>query len=720
MLRKSRDKRLSSFRRIMARKTKANRAAERPAPRRPTRQRRPAPPKRGAGLVERALRWVLLWVLRILWRIAWRVGAVTALVLAGAVAYYTATLPPVDQLLDGRDRGSVTLLDKDGNVFAWRGDQFGGQLRSTEVSPHLKNAVIATEDRRFYHHFGVDPLGILRALYINLRAGRMVQGGSTLTQQTAKVVFLENERSWERKLREVPLALAMELKYAKDDILSIYMNRVYLGAGTYGFEAAAQRYFGKSAREVNPAEAAMLAGLLKAPSRYAPTSDLAAAQGRAAVIIGLMHDQGFLTDAQAQAALDRPAELSQAAAQRAGGYFADWVMESGPAFLTRSTAEDVEIATTFDPAIQKAAEAALAKVFETKVRKGSEAQAAIVVLSADGAVRAMVGGREITPQAGQFNRATQALRQTGSVFKPVVYAAALAAGMMPNDIVEDAPISIEVPGSGTWTPRNYGRTYRGPITLTEALAHSVNTAAVRVSEQVGRDKVVEMARKLGMSGPFAPGPAIALGTTEAPLIDMAGVYACFLNGGMRVTPYGVRRIRLRGEKGELLGSDRAEPVRVLTPRQAALLTGMLREVVVSGTGRRAALADREIAGKTGTTSAARDAWFIGFSAQYVVAVWMGYDDNRPLSHVTGGGLPAEIFRETMQRIHEGLPALPLPAETPPPGEGTLIAAAPTLADPDADPLSLGIFRDVLRGLGLEATDPDRRARRERERAGADR
>ncbi|MEM8740418.1 MAG: PBP1A family penicillin-binding protein [Pseudomonadota bacterium] len=655
-------------------------------------------PPTGPGLVERTLRRVFGLALRLAWRIGWRVSAMVALVVALATGYQFAALPPLADLLDGRDKGSVVLLDRNGTVFAWRGDQYGGALTATDVSPHLIDAIIATEDRRFWHHPGIDPIGISRAILVNIQAGDLVQGGSTLTQQAAKVVFLDYQLGWSRKLREIPLALAMELKYEKTDILSIYLNRVYLGAGTYGFEAAAQRYFAKSAREVTPAEAAMLAGLLKAPSRYAPTSNLAAAQNRAAVIVGLMRAQGFLTDAQAAEALANPAQLSQAAADRAGGYFADWVMSAGPNYLTRATTEDVEIRTTFDPKIQRAAEEALAQVFATKVREGSQAQAAIVVLSRDGAVRALVGGREITPQAGQFNRATMALRQTGSIFKPVIYAAALAAGWSPQDKVLDAPLTLNVPGSGRWSPQNYSRTYLGEITLTEALARSVNTAAVRISEELGRQQVLGLARALGISGEFGPGPAIALGTTEAPLIEMAGVYATFLNAGRKVAPYGLREIRLRGAEETLLGmTDRVESTAVLPAPVAGQIVAMLQTVIEEGTGRRAAVPGYPLAGKTGTTSAARDAWFIGFSADHVVAVWMGYDNNAPLTGVTGGGLPAEIFREVMARLLAGTDPRPLPSASPVAPSGLQLAQR-TPEDAEAE----SILSAVLRGLGLES------------------
>ena len=397
-------------------------------------------------------------MLRLLWGFTWRVGLVIALGLAATTAYYYTVLPAPDRLFDARGAGSVTMLDRHGDVFAWRGEQYGGELRAGEVSPHLVNAVIAAEDRRFYQHFGLDPRGIVRALVVNFRAGRLVQGGSTLTQQVAKNVFLDATRSLERKIKEVPMALALELKYAKEEILSVYLNRVYLGAGTYGFEAASQRYFGKSARVLDPAEAAMLAGLLRAPSRYAPTSDLSLAQGRASVIVRLMEEQGFLTEEQTIRALATPAVLSTAAAARAGGAFADWVMEEAPSYLTDQTSEDVLIKTTFDPEIQRAAEEALARVFDTKVREGSEAEAAIVVMSSDGAVRAIVGGR--AHGQARFNRATQALRQTGSVFKPIVYAAALEDGMRPFDVVDDAPLTIR-----GWSPSNYTGRYLGPVTL---------------------------------------------------------------------------------------------------------------------------------------------------------------------------------------------------------------------------------------------------------------
>ncbi|MGL4311860.1 MAG: transglycosylase domain-containing protein, partial [Paracoccaceae bacterium] len=607
-----------------------------------------------------------------------------ALIVAGFTAYYYTQLPPLESLLDGRARGSVTMLDREGQVFAWRGETFGGQITAETVSPYLKNAVVATEDKRFYRHFGISPRGIASAISINMREGRgplSGNGGSTITQQVAKLLCLgvpydpqawKTEAEYEedcrvttvaRKLKEVPYSFAMEAKYGKDAVLTIYLNRAYMGAGARGFEAAAQRYFGKSAANVRPAEAAMLAGILKAPTRYAPTGNLERSQDRAAVVIGLMEEQGYLTKAEADDARANPATLSPAAKQATGGWFADWVMQSTPDFFSNETTEDVVLRTTLDQRIQKSAEEALAYIFANKVKEGSEAQAAIVVMSADGAVRAMVGGRNI-PNPGDFNRATQAKRQTGSAFKPFVYAAALELGYTYNDYVDDAPLTIDVPGSGPYTPKNYTNEYLGRVTLTEALKHSANTAAVRISEAAGRDLVRQIATDFGFEANLADGPALALGVSEGTLINMTGAYAGILNGGTSVTPYGLTELQLTGDDAPLIGQTGGMGERVISEAAARELTYMMYQVVQSGTGTRARLDDREVAGKTGTTQAARDAWFIGFTGDYVTGVWMGYDDNRPLSGVTGGGLPAEIWRETMVRVEEGQPVTPLPMVVP--------------------------------------------------------
>jgi penicillin-binding protein 1A len=653
----------------------------------PALQRRTAASGRAVqrrGLVAGLFYGLTRFIWRMVWGIFWRGAVISGLILGSIIFYMYAQLPPVTALLDGRARGSVTLLDRDERVFAWRGETFGGQITAQTVSPYLLNAVVATEDKRFFRHFGISPRGIASAVRINLSEGRGPldgNGGSTITQQVAKLLCLgvpydqakwKSESDYEddcraggiwRKIKEIPFSMAMEFKYSKNEILTIYFNRAYLGAGARGFEAAAQRYFGISANEVTPAQAAMLAGLLKAPSKYAPTNNLQRAQDRANVILGLMQDQGYLTTQQADEARLRPAQLSQAAQAKFGGAFADWLMEAAPAFLTSQTTEDVIIHTTLDQTMQAKAEQALAWVFENKVKEGSKAQAAIVVMSADGAVRAMVGGRKIEA-AGSFNRATQALRQTGSSFKPFVYAAALDLGWDPLSFVDDSPLTINIPGSGPWTPKNYDDEFKGWVTLTDALKESRNIPAVRVSEEVGRDAVRAVAQGFGIDSDLAAGPALALGASESTLIEMTGAYAGILNGGSSVTPYGLMELRLQGEDEPLMGAGGGIGERVISEQAAQLLTYMMNQVVESGTGTRARLEGRPVAGKTGTTTAGRDAWFIGFTADYVTGVWMGYDDNQPLSGVTGGGLPAEIWHEVMVRISEDLPVTPLPMIIP--------------------------------------------------------
>ncbi len=630
------------------------------------------------------LGWITLRTLRLAYAIGLRAAIFAALVVGAATWYFHSELPPVSELIDSRTSGSVTLLDRHGAVFAWRGKQFGGLITASTVAPVLKNSVLATEDRRFYRHFGVSPRGIASAVWINLREGRgpfTGHGGSTITQQVAKLMCLgvsydsdrwESEEAYEaecrrgtiwRKVKEVPFAVAMELKYSKDEILTVYLNRSYLGAGTYGFEAASQRYFGKSATKVNVAEAAMLAGLLTAPTRYAPTNNLQRAQARASVVLNLLADQGYISPTDAAGAKAAPAELSAAAQARAGGYFADWVMGSGPSFLTRNATEDVIIRTTFDPRLQKAAEEGLRTVLDAKLMVGSKAQAAVVVMSADGAVRAMVGGRRFKGVAGAFNRAIMAKRQTGSAFKPFVYATALERGYRVNDTVRDAPLTIDTPRAPAWSPRNYTGEFVGETTLTEAFAQSLNVPAVRISEAVGRERVRQVAQSFGIESELAPGPALALGASESTLLEMTGAYAGILNGGTSVRPYGLIDLRLIDDDTPLMGKVGGMGGRAISRTAARRLIYMMVQAVEQGTGQRARLSDRVVAGKTGTTQAARDAWFLGFTADYVAGVWMGYDDNTPLRGVTGGGLPAEIWHEVMLRVHDGLPVRDLPMIT---------------------------------------------------------
>ena len=679
---------------LVAEKRYATEAPQKAPPKRKPRKspkRKPANKRGFIGLLTALIGGIF----RAIWRLIWGGLAIVAVMIGLGVFYFASQMPPAETLIDGRARGSVTLEDRFGDIFAWRGDQFGGAITVDTVSPHLVNAVVASEDKRFYRHLGVSPRGIASAVRINLRAGRgplSGNGGSTITQQVAKLTCFGNpyrpgewasEADYEascrtntlwRKVKEAVFAMGMEAAYTKNEILTIYLNRAYLGAGSRGFEAASERYFGKSAANVRPAEAAMLSSLLPAPSTRAPTRDLEAAQRRANVIVGLMEVQGYLSTAEANEARNNPATLSPAAKQDAGGYFADWVMASGPSFLTRDTTEDVNIKTTFDQDIQTAAEDALRWVFENKVKAGSEAEAAIVVMSADGAVRAMVGGRS-DPNPGDFNRATQARRQPGSAFKPFIFAAALEMDVSPFATVQDTNQCWTTPGSGEWCPKNYDRQFNGPVTLIQSLRESRNVPAVVLSEFVGRDIVRDVANGFGIASDLADGPALALGVSESTLIEMTGAYAGILNGGSLVQPYGLVELSLQGEDSPLMGLGGGIRERILRERSARALTWMMHDVVMNGTGARAQIPGWQIAGKTGTTQSARDAWFIGFTGDYVTGVWMGYDDNSPLSGVTGGGLPADIWRETMTRVLVNRQPVPLPMQAP--------AGATGQSDPNA-------------------------------------
>lgn len=670
------DKRYSSKK--PAAKSSAARKSRKTTAKRP-RRRAPKRSNRPKGILGWPI-FLIRWILRLIWRLTWKGAVVVALIIGMGVFYFASTMPELNAMLDGRAKGSVTILDRYGDVYAWRGAQRGRTITTSTVSPYLRDAVVASEDKRFYSHLGVSPRGVASAVRINLREGRgplSGHGGSTLTQQVAKLLCLgvpydadrwKNETAYEadcrrgslwRKIKEAVYALALEAKFTKDEILTIYLNRAYLGAGSHGFDAAAQRYFAIPASELNPAQAAMLAGMLPKPSVYAPTTNLKRSQDRAATVLRLMNEQGYLDKAQTTKAQQNPATLSRAAKAQAGGYFADWIMGDLPAFLTRKTTEDVIIKTTLDPRIQKVTEAAMAKIFKTKVSSGSKAQAAIVVMSADGAVRAMVGGRE-TRVTGAFNRATQAKRQTGSAFKPFVYAAALDMGYRWDDFILDEPYCLNVPGSGQWCPKNYTRKHYGNVSLTEALARSLNIPAVKVAEDVGLEAVRSVASMFGIESDLAAGPALALGASESTLLETTGAFSGILNGGSAVIPYGLTELSLVGDRDPLMTQSGGIGERVISQQAAQQLVYMMSRVVEAGTGTRAKIDGLEIAGKTGTTNSARDAWFIGFTAEYVMGVWMGYDDNTPLKGVTGGGLPAEMWREAMVGIQSELVPTPLP------------------------------------------------------------
>ncbi|MBV8777865.1 MAG: PBP1A family penicillin-binding protein [Alphaproteobacteria bacterium] len=576
-----------------------------------------------------------------------------AIIGGGAIGYFALTLPDTDQLTAAERRPSVTILAADGSILATFGDLFGQPLTLKQMSPWLPKAVIATEDRRFYSHFGIDPVGLVRAAFADVKSGHLVQGGSTITQQLAKTVFLTPERSLGRKIREALLALWLERHFNKDQILEIYLNRVYLGAGAYGVDAAAHRYFGKSAAKLNLYESAVLAGLLKAPTRFSPTRDKEKTAARAAQVLDLMVETGAIDQPQEAAAQRSGVELNKIALARPGmRYFADWVADQVRDFAGTGD-RDLTVRTTLDPRMQAAAESVIA---DTLARHGLQdvvSQGALVAMTPDGAVRAMVGGRDYNES--QFNRATQAQRQPGSAFKPFVYLAGIEAGLRPGDRFVDGPIQI-----GNWRPHNYTNKYLGEISVAEALAESVNTVAVQVAQRAGILQVIAAANRLGITSDLARDASIALGTNEVNLLELVSAYAPFANGGNGVLAYGISEIR--DSSGAVVyrraGSG---PGQVVPPDEVGVMNQLLSGVIAHGTGKAAAL-PRPAAGKTGTTQEYRDAWFIGYTADLVAGVWFGNDDNTPMNKVTGGSLPAPAWKAFMLAATQGMPIRPLPTE----------------------------------------------------------
>jgi penicillin-binding protein 1A len=536
------------------------------------------------------------------------------------------------------------------------GDIYGDYLQFNDFPKSLTDAVIATEDRNFYHHFGIDPLGLLRATFANIRAGHVVQGGSTITQQVAKNVFLTPEKSYLRKIKEALLAFKLEAHFSKKEIITIYLNRVYLGAGSYGVDAAAKRYFGKSAREMKLAESAIMAGLLKAPSRYAPTSNPTRSRKRADQILVNMEDAGYLTKAQSDRArkdLENSMKGRKPNSQSTF-YFADWIADQLPEYIG-NVDEDLVVTTSLRPDWQAMAEKSMAEIMDKNADKMNASQAAILAMSPSGAIRVMIGGRSYAES--QYNRTTQSQRQPGSAFKPFVYLAGLDDGLTPDTVMNDEPLSIKIAG-GHWSPQNYTHKYAGEMTLKQALTESINTIAVQVSELAGREKVISMARRLGITADMQPVPSIALGATEISLLELTNAYAHLASGGEIVYPYGI--LEIRTSKGKLLYERHpTNNQMVLDGNVVGMMNEMLMSVVNSGTGRSAKI-DRQVAGKTGTTSDYKDAWFIGYTTDLVAGVWVGNDDNDSMKKVTGGTLPANIWRGFMAAASAGTPASNLP------------------------------------------------------------
>lgn len=550
---------------------------------------------------------------------------------------------------------ALTVLDADGNEIGSRGGSSAPIVPLAELPPYLVKAFIATEDQRFYSHFGIDFRGIARAAWVNLRAGGFVEGGSTITQQLAKNLYLDSDRTLWRKAQEALIALWLESNHSKDELLTLYLNRVYMGAGNYGVDAAAHYYFGKSARDVSLPEAAVLAGLPKAPSRFAPTNDLALAQARASVVLARLVDTGDLTLAEATEARAHPAVVAARDKRDGPQYFVDWVAGEVRALLPDATGR-LTVKTTLDPKRQRAAEAAIAAALKNDGGKRHVGQGAAVALAPNGAILAMIGGKSYLES--QFNRATQAERQPGSAFKPVVYLAALEKGFTPSTEVTDSPVSL-----GEWSPRNANAKYAGTVTLTEALARSINTVAVKLAERVGVKTVADTAARLGIASPIQSNLSIALGSSEVTLLELTSAYSTFATAGRRAIPYGITEIV--SLEGETLYKNTPATVRVTDETHARQMTYMLHQVVTNGTGVRANPGDRVVAGKTGTSQDNRDAWFIGYSSNEIAGFWFGNDDNSPTKGAAGGNFAALAWRDYMRASQKGVPPAVLAGATAP-------------------------------------------------------
>ncbi len=565
----------------------------------------------------------------------------------GIVGYALPEIEDSDDIWTQNQRYSVVFTDVNGNEIGQRGILHNNTVPLEEFPPVFINAVLAIEDSRFFSHFGIDIIGTMRALMANVRASGIVQGGSTLTQQLAKNLFLSSEKTIRRKIHEAFLALWIEARLSKKEILKLYLDRAYMGAGTFGAEAAAQAYFGKSIRNVNLAEAAMLAGLFKAPSRYSPTRNLPAARARASLVLDRMVSAGFATQGEIISAKMSPAEVVRRNERYRfnPNYFLDWAFEETKR-LVKGRAYALKVKTTVDPHIQQKADYVILSALRTNSRSYNVDQAALAAVAPDGAVRALVGGKDYG--TSQFNRATDAKRQPGSAFKPFVYLTALRDGYKPYDIVYDSPVTI-----GDWSPKNYNRRYRGEVTLTTALKRSINTIPIKIAEEVGRKNIIRTAQKLGIYSKLIPNRSLPLGTSEISVIEMAGAYATFANGGRAVRPFAVLEIRTLDTDRVIYNRDRDAPKaqQIFSPSYIADLNMMLAHVITDGTGRRARLKDTVAAGKTGTTQGYRDAWFVGYTGQLSTAVWFGNDDYRPMRRMTGGSVPAITWQRFMTSVY---------------------------------------------------------------------
>jgi penicillin-binding protein 1A len=603
--------------------------------------------------------------------------------LGGLVVLLALAIPAFRETSDDdwlkKSELAVTFLDRFGNEIGSRGIRHNDAIPLEDYPDHLIKAALATEDRRFFEHFGIDPSGLGRALTANARAGGVVQGGSTITQQLAKNLFLNNERTIERKVKEAFLAIWLETRLTKNEILKLYLDRAYMGGGAFGVDAAAQYYFNKSARDVNLAEAAMLAGLFKAPTRYAPHINLPAARARANTVLDNLVDAGFMTEGQVFGARRNPATPVDRRDDRVANYYLDYAfdeMKKLVATFPKSVHERVFVVRLgLDVNLQREAENTVESMIRQYGNDYHARQAAAVVLDLDGAVRAMVGGRDYGQS--QFNRATDALRQPGSSFKPYVYATALMNGYKPTSVVVDGPICI-----GNWCPHNYSNSYSGSMTLTQAITRSINVIPVKLSialgdgnPKLGRAKIMQTAQRMGIKTPLTDSPSLPIGAAEVNLLEHAGAYLTFPNLGKAVAPHTI--LEVRSGSGDVVwrfDRDGKKPVQVLRPQVALDMIFMMNKVVEEGTARRAILDGIKAAGKTGTTNAYRDAWFMGYTGNFVCGVWYGNDDYSPTNRMTGGALPAMTWHNIMAYAHQGIEIKQLPGLGAP-------TAAPVVAAP---------------------------------------
>lgn len=650
-------------------------APARSGPRKTTRKR---PTSRMKGRVGR----------RSIWMFAGSAFFTLLIFFVAIMLYFAHDLPSISGLDTIKKQPGITMKTEDGLILASYGDVYGDYVPYEKLPKHLVDAVLATEDRRFFDHVGIDVFGIARAMFVNLREGGFVQGGSTVTQQVAKNVFLTSDRTLKRKVQEMLLAFWLEGRFSKQEILAIYLNRVYLGAGNFGIDAASRRYFDKPATKINLIEAAVLTGLLKAPSKYSPISSVELAKKRAHQVLINMEDAGYIDEAElkeAVAAFKAP-KLYREDDPTGTRYFTDWLMDELPNYLGNID-QDLIVTTTLDAKLQKEAEDALDGVMDKEGAEMNASEAALVSMTPDGAIRALVGGRSY--KDSQFNRAVQANRQPGSVFKLFVYLAALDAGMTPDTLVTDEPVSLTVAGKN-WRPGNFDGKFRGVITMREALTQSVNTVAVQLTMAVGVNQVADMSKRLGIKG-VKPNPSIALGAVDSNLLSLTTAYAHLANEGKGVQPYGITAIHSQSGK-ELYKRKGSGIWGVLRSSVVQQMNYMLMNVPLAGTGRGAYIG-RPMAGKTGTSSDFKDAWFIGFVPQLVTGVWVGNDDNSQMKKVTGGSLPASIWRQYMTAAVKDLPVAGISASAYSSDDGLLPWQSP--------PQSINEFIDS-RGLDRQA------------------